>query len=48
MHGAPRTPSWTELSATADVGDTTLTLLEAVNWKLGDEIGIASTDFDHK
>ncbi len=47
MHGDPRIPTWTELSTTADVGATTITLTTAVNWLIGDEIGIASTEFDH-
>ncbi|MGL4609719.1 MAG: G8 domain-containing protein [Trueperaceae bacterium] len=45
MHGEPRT-SWTKLNRTANVGETTLELLEAPNWRVGDQIIVASTDFD--
>ncbi|WP_158304964.1 G8 domain-containing protein [Hahella chejuensis] len=45
MHGQPRL-SWTQLGASAGVGDTSITLKEAVNWRAGDRIVIASSDFD--
>lgn len=32
IHGVVRTPTWTELEVTADVGATTITLREAVDW----------------
>lgn len=40
LHGQPRV-SWKRLGATADVGDTSITLSGAVNWQVGDEIVIA-------
>lgn len=43
--GALANTSWTNLAATANIGATTLTLAAAVNWKVGDKIVIASTDF---
>ncbi|MGL4612284.1 MAG: G8 domain-containing protein [Trueperaceae bacterium] len=46
MIGQART-SWTKLATTAQQGDTTLTLQDAVNWQVGDQIVIASTDFDY-
>ena len=32
FHGAPRTPTWTELATTANAGATTITLNTAVDW----------------
>lgn len=48
IHGTRRDKTWTELDATADIGATTITLTETVDWKVGEQIVIASTDFDHK
>jgi cell migration-inducing and hyaluronan-binding protein len=48
LHGQPVKPSWTRLAATAQAGDTKLTLAQTVNWQPGDHIVIASTDFDFK
>ena len=31
-----------------EVGTTSISLTEENNWKIGDEIVIASTDFDHR
>ena len=45
LHGAISSPSWTRLSATAQIGDTFITLEDAVSWKVGDKIVIATTDF---
>ncbi|MEP7065810.1 MAG: G8 domain-containing protein [Gemmatimonadota bacterium] len=45
LHGAARTV-WTHLAATAAKGSTQLTLERAVDWKAGDNIVVASTDFD--
>lgn len=38
--------SWTQLGTTAEAGSNRITLKEDVNWEEGDEIVIASTDFD--
>jgi hypothetical protein len=46
MHGPVRTPTWTELEATADVGANQITLKEEVDWAVGEEIGIAPTSFE--
>ena len=35
MHGRPKIPTWTVLNATADVGDTNITLVGQVNWVEG-------------
>ena len=46
MHGAPRTVSWTRLSAPIAGGDNTLTVVDAVPWLVGDEILVVSTSFN--
>nr|XP_055075131.1 fibrocystin-L-like [Misgurnus anguillicaudatus] len=43
LHGIPVPVPWTHLSQTAQNGSSTLTLMDAVTWKTGDEIVIAST-----
>lgn len=54
MHGEAKTPSWTELYSTADVGATTMELNidnsaeDAFNWKVGDVMVLAPTDFDFR
>ncbi|WP_299665997.1 G8 domain-containing protein [uncultured Polaribacter sp.] len=45
LHGVS-TKTWTQLNATAEKGATAITLKEITSWKVGDEIVIASTDFD--
>jgi cell migration-inducing and hyaluronan-binding protein len=45
LHG-DRTNAWTKLSATAAAGATSIQLLDASSWRVGDEIVLASTDFD--
>jgi G8 domain/Ricin-type beta-trefoil lectin domain-like/HYR domain/Secretion system C-terminal sorting domain len=45
LHGI-RKQSWTQLGATAAAGAGQITLKEAMNWSIGDEIVISSTDFD--
>jgi len=45
LHGN-RTNSWTKLSETADAGSNTIQVLDAAGWRVGDEIVLASTDFD--
>lgn len=45
LHGVAK-QSWTQINATANAGATSITLKETVNWEVGDEIVIASTDFD--
>ncbi|TRY58767.1 hypothetical protein DNTS_034596, partial [Danionella cerebrum] len=43
LHGIPIPVPWTRLSQTAQNGSKTLTLMDSVTWKAGDEITIAST-----
>ena len=45
LHGQPRT-SWTRLVQTAAAGSSTLTLQNAPDWKVGDLLALASTDYD--
>jgi hypothetical protein len=45
LHGN-RTNTWTKLSSTAAAGATSIEVLNAAQWKVGDEIVLASTDFD--
>ncbi|HET9943229.1 MAG TPA: G8 domain-containing protein, partial [Terriglobia bacterium] len=45
LHG-DRTNAWTKLSATAAAGATSIQVLNAAGWRVGDEIVLASTDFD--
>src|SRR5688572_20658096 len=45
LHG-DRTNSWTKLSSTANAGATSIQVLSAAGWRVGDEIVLASTDFD--
>jgi cell migration-inducing and hyaluronan-binding protein len=49
MHGAPRDVPWTELKTTAEAGATEITINDmggrSLDWAVGEEIVIASTDF---
>jgi cell migration-inducing and hyaluronan-binding protein len=45
LHG-DRKNAWTKLASTADAGSTTVQVLNAAEWRVGDEIVLASTDFD--
>ncbi len=45
LHGEPRA-GWTRLAATAPAGTMTLILQSAPEWRAGDKLVVASTDFD--
>jgi hypothetical protein len=45
LHG-DRTNTWTKLAATANAGATSIQVLNASGWRVGDEIVLASTDYD--
>src|SRR5690554_6588858 len=47
LHG-DRENTWTKLAKTAEAGSTRIEVLDASGWRVGDEIVLASTDFDHK
>src|SRR3954469_8983833 len=46
LHGENRQNTWSKLSATANAGSTSIQVLSAAGWRAGDEIVLASTDFD--
>src|SRR5580693_4435015 len=45
LHGSEKS-TWTKLAKTAEAGSTTIEVLSAADWKAGEEIVLASTDFD--
>jgi cell migration-inducing and hyaluronan-binding protein len=45
LHG-DRTNTWTKLANTANAGSASIQVLDAKGWRVGDEIVLASTDFD--
>jgi len=45
LHG-DRKNTWTKLADTANAGSTSIQVLDASGWRTGDEIVLASTDFD--
>src|SRR6202451_3036747 len=45
LHG-PEKNTWTKLAKTAEAGSTSLEVLNAADWRAGEEIVLASTDFD--
>src|SRR6188508_2906098 len=46
LHGERRLNTWTKLAQTAAAGSTSIQVLDASSWRVGDEIVLASTDFD--
>lgn len=46
MHGVPRDVTWTSLDSTVLPGSTQITLIEPVDWQVGEQIVIAPTGFD--
>lgn len=45
MHGVKREPSWSVLDKTAELGEDKITMIRKVDWKVGELIAVASTDF---
>ena len=45
LHG-DRENAWTRLAETAEAGSTSIEVLDASEWRVGDEIVLASTDFN--
>jgi len=45
LHG-DRTNTWSKLSSTAKAGATSIEVLNAAQWRVGDDIVLTSTDFD--
>ena len=48
LHGKKLNVTWTRLDATANPGDTTITLKEPVPWEIGGKIVIASTSYSQR
>ena len=47
MHGIPRDLTWTRLAATAAAGSSEITLLESVDWQVGEQVVIATTSYSN-
>ena len=47
MHGKVRSKTWTTIAQTINLTDTQFEVSEAVDWEIGEEIVVASTDYDH-
>lgn len=47
IHGMPTTPTWTKLETTAEVESSNITLIQPVNWTIGNQIIIATTGDQH-
>lgn len=47
VHGA-KTTSWTRLTSTANKGASRLSVQDASGWRVGDEVVVASTDYDSR
>jgi hypothetical protein len=45
LHG-DRTNSWTKLTKTAEAGSSSIEVMNAAGWRVGDKIVLASTDYD--
>ncbi|XP_041477742.1 fibrocystin-L-like isoform X1 [Lytechinus variegatus] len=46
IHGKAPDVTWTRLGATVNPGDSSISLEEDTNWKVGDEIAVATTDYE--
>lgn len=44
LHGVGPSHKWSRLATTANVGDTTLTVEDTVDWAVGNEILVTTTD----
>ena len=47
IHGTPSTSTWTKLANTAEVDSSNITLVQPVNWSIGNQIIIATTGDRH-
>ncbi len=45
IHGKPRNVVWTKLNTTARSGDTSIVLVSAVDWQVGEQVAITTTSF---
>jgi len=46
IHGKPRSKTFTLLANSANAGDSLITVMDTVDWQVGELIVIASSDFD--
>jgi hypothetical protein len=46
MHGIKREPAWSVLDTTVEAGGKQITISEKVDWKVGEELAIASTSYN--
>jgi hypothetical protein len=46
MHGVDRNPSWTVMETSAKAGDDKIVLTRKVDWKVGEQIGIAASSYN--
>lgn len=47
LHGKRRSHTWTTLASTVSAGGSSITVSDAVDWQVGEEIVVASTSFVH-
>jgi len=45
LHGIPRNPTWTSLEKTANIGDSSITLMRDVDWQVNEKIVLAPTGY---
>src|SRR3984885_1564050 len=45
LHG-PEKNAWTKLAKTAEAGSTSIEVMSAADWRVGEDVVLASTDFD--
>lgn len=45
LHGRPRSVTWTRLRSTAQAGSSSFTLVEPVDWRIGDKIIMTTTSY---
>ena len=47
MHGKIRTKTWTMINSTIYPGDTSFEVIDSIDWEEGEEIVVASTNYNH-
>lgn len=47
MIGKKRTPTWTMIASSINAGENQLTVIEDVDWQVGEHIVVASTSYNH-
>ena len=46
MVGKPRNTTWSRLASTASAGSSSITVSQLVDWSIGDEVVVSSTEYD--